>query len=76
MGLPTSWCMLSLIHLFWMNEVKKTASSVDRRMLHKYSICGDDALLATTKVGAERYKAIVREFHGLPSVGKHFECTN
>jgi hypothetical protein len=48
MGLPTSWAILSLIHLFWIDEVKSTSRTANWRKNHKFSICGDDALIATT----------------------------
>jgi len=73
MGLPTSWCILSLIHLYWLNEVKNTSKPRDR-IHHKSSICGDDALLATTSLGARVYRNIVAACGGAPSVGKHYEC--
>jgi hypothetical protein len=73
MGLPTSWCYLSLIHLFWIDQVRRTSRGRDR-LLHKHSICGDDAVLATTLAGAAKYKEIVGLCRGLPSEGKHYEC--
>jgi len=73
MGLPTSWCLLSLIHLWWMDEVASTSRSRALRAAHKFHICGDDALLATTLRGSVRYKELVRLCGGLPSEGKHFE---
>lgn len=74
MGLPTSWCILSLIHLYWLDEVKNTSKRRDRPH-HKSSICGDDALLATTSLGARTYRNIVAACGGAPSVGKHYECS-
>lgn len=64
MGLPTSWCMLSLIHLFWLSESKRKAFDARNRRDFRYSICGDDALVATNTKGAEAYKKIVSEFRG------------
>lgn len=73
MGLPTSWAILSLIHLWWMDEVKKTSSGRSNQSMHKFLICGDDALLSTTEAGAARYKEIVADCGGSESKGKHFE---
>jgi len=36
---------------------------------------GDDALLATDRLGAQRYKDLVMMCGGSPSAGKHFEST-
>jgi hypothetical protein len=71
MGLPTSWAILSLIHLFWMDEVRKCSGVEARRF--RFHICGDDALLLTNARGAARYKELVRDCGGEPSPGKHFE---
>jgi hypothetical protein len=73
MGLPTTWVILSLIHLYWMDEVRKTSKPGPRRKAHKKGICGDDALLATTHRGAVRYKEVVQDCGGEASEGKHFE---
>jgi len=77
MGLPTSWAVLSLIHLYWMDHAKHAALSSWRggkTPRIRFSICGDDALLSTTRVGADSYKWIVGVCGGEPSKGKHFEC--
>jgi hypothetical protein len=74
MGLPTSWVLLSIIHLWWMDEVRRTSPPGKERSAHKHAICGDDALLSTTRVGAARYREIVSASGGSPSEGKHYEC--
>ena len=71
MGLPTSWAILSLIHLFWMDEARKASRFL--RQECRFHIMGDDALLLTNHRGAEAYKNIVRVCGGEPSKGKHFE---
>lgn len=76
MGLPTTWVLLSLVHLFWMDEVKRSSPPGQLRRRHRFSICGDDALLATTHDGAEIYKSAVALCGGTPSEGKHFECSS
>lgn len=76
MGLPTSWVILSLVHLWWMDRVSRRASRrVEARRCHKFHICGDDALLATTQSGAQHYKSLVQQCGGSASAGKHFEST-
>jgi hypothetical protein len=74
MGLPTSWCLLSIVHLWWLDEVRRTSGPGVERRAHRGSICGDDALLATTAKGADRYREIVALSGGSPSEGKHYEC--
>jgi len=71
MGLPTSWCILSLIHLFWLEEAF-IAARIPRR-LRRYAICGDDALVLTNKDGKNRYRQIVTQCGGQASDGKHYE---
>lgn len=75
MGLPTSWTVLSLIHLWWIDEVRSTTRDPYLRKRHRASICGDDALLATTRAGADRYRAVVAACGGEASPGKHYECS-
>jgi len=71
MGLPTSWAILSLIHLWWCDEAR-IASGWSKKDFAAH-IMGDDALLATDGNGALRYKDLVRMCGGSPSAGKHFE---
>jgi hypothetical protein len=71
MGLPTSWAVLSLIHLWWCDETRK-ASRWKRKDFFAH-IMGDDALLATDRTGAKRYRSLVSACGGEPSYGKHFE---
>jgi hypothetical protein len=76
MGLPTSWVVLSLIHLWWMDRVSHHADRQrEQRQRHRFHICGDDALLATTHRGANFYKRLVLWCGGSASAGKHFEST-
>jgi len=66
--------MLSLLHLFWLEEARRAMPSRLQR-LQRFSICGDDALVSTTTSVATRYKELVSAFKGEASAGKHFECT-
>jgi len=77
MGLPTSWCLLSLIHLYWLDVAKAAAieASGRRKPRIRSSICGDDALIATTVAGAQSYRQCVIDCGGSPSEGKHYEDT-
>ena len=72
MGLPTSWVILSLIHLFWLEE--SFAVSRIPRNRRAAAICGDDAFVLTSVKGAARYQQIVSQCGGEPSEGKHYEC--
>lgn len=78
MGLPTSWCVLSLIHLYWLDVSKKVAlqEAGRRKPRIRSAICGDDAKLATTVAGAAAYAACITECGGSPSLGKHYECSS
>lgn len=77
MGLPTSWAVLSLIHLYWLDFAKHTALACRKRTPRiRASICGDDALLSTTVEGAAAYRQIVVDCGGKPSEGKHYESTS
>jgi hypothetical protein len=73
MGTPIAWAILSIIHLWWMDEVRNVDLMKAARNKHVSHICGDDALLSTTDRGAARYKQIVRACGGAESEGKHFE---
>lgn len=78
MGLPTSWCILSLIHLYWLDVAKGAAleAAGRRKPRIRFAICGDDALLSTNVEGAAAYKQIVSDCGGIPSAGKHYECAS
>lgn len=78
MGLPTSWGLLSLCHLFWWDRAKEILSArgrIPRRTVERrtrYQVCGDDAI-AVGPFGLNLcYSEMVRLSGGLPSEGKHF----
>lgn len=79
MGLPCTWAILSLIHLWWWDEAVRGVALEKRVSLdtafkeNRYVICGDDALFVGWSATAERYKEIIRSCGGEPSPGKHFE---
>jgi hypothetical protein len=81
MGLPTSWAMLSIIHLFWWEDSIAAVAGLQRASkkeafrLNRYAICGDDALFAGRLEVARQYSRLIESCGGVPSPGKHFECT-
>jgi hypothetical protein len=77
MGLPTTWVLLSLIHLFWVDHAKRVARVGLRRAPRFHgAICGDDGLLALNANGAAAYIDIVKNCGGEASPGKHYECSS
>jgi len=44
MGLPTTWFMLCLVHLFWIDEATKATKSLFGKKLlsQRAAVCGDD----------------------------------
>jgi len=80
MGLPTTWAMLSLTHLFWWDQATRQASVVTRCPLSKLApqtkvlICGDDAVAACPSAVADRYGSVLTACGGEKSAGKHFDC--
>jgi hypothetical protein len=81
MGLPTSWAILSIIHLFWWNRSIKSASLESRFplkdafRLNRFAICGDDALFIGQDLVAQHYKLVVAQSGGSVSPGKHYEVS-
>lgn len=78
MGLPTSWAILSLIHLFWWDRSIKTVA-LRRHIklkvafaLNRFKICGDDALFCGMHDVALQYSRYVERSGGFVSAGKHF----
>jgi len=78
MGLPTSWALLSLVHLFWWNEATVQAATERRVKLksafaaNRFIICGDDGLACTWREVSSGYLTLVRACGGESSPGKHF----
>nr|WAK75253.1 MAG: RNA-dependent RNA polymerase [Narnaviridae sp.] len=71
MGLPTTWSLLSIIHLFWLDQAKRAHPRKKGELA--FSICGDDALVAGSVASARVYADRVKACGGSPSAGKHFE---
>jgi hypothetical protein len=80
MGLPTTWTLLSLIHLFWWEEAVRIVCRRNRRPYsegfadNRFVICGDDALMVGQKDVAMWYGRLMGWCGGRVSPGKHFEC--
>jgi hypothetical protein len=78
MGLPTTWAILSLVHLWWFDESiarvasRRRLSASKARRLNRFMVCGDDALFVGMDEVAHEYNAVVGSSGGTPSAGKHF----
>lgn len=73
MGLPTTWSILSLIHLYWVDVGRRASRLAVHSARTRGLICGDDALLALNGAGASAYAECVRACGGEVSAGKHYE---
>jgi hypothetical protein len=78
MGLPTSWALLSLVHLFWWTDSVKAAARESRTAhrvafaRNRFSVCGDDGLAAVEAPVEVHYGRVVSACGAAPSAGKHF----
>jgi hypothetical protein len=70
MGLPTSWAILNLVHLFWWHEALRESSCLTTRR-GVFSCFGDDALIVAEPPVLESYDRLISECGGKLSVGKH-----
>jgi hypothetical protein len=75
MGLPTTWFLLNLVHLFWIDyAVKGAPNKVDQMYLRKsVAICGDDLVAFWPNNVVERYHAIAKACKAEFSSKKHFK---
>lgn len=79
MGLPCTWSMLSLVHLFWWTDAirgycRETKSSVSGAFSHnRFAICGDDAVFVGYKSVAAKYEQLMEACGAKVSPGKHFK---
>eukprot|EP01059_Diplonema_ambulator_P010452 TRINITY_DN204_c0_g1_i4.p1 TRINITY_DN204_c0_g1~~TRINITY_DN204_c0_g1_i4.p1 ORF type:complete len:776 (-),score=-34.45 TRINITY_DN204_c0_g1_i4:14-2341(-) len=71
MGLPTTWSLLSLVHLFWVDEATfpHPARTVLRR---RVTICGDDLLAGWPRSVVDHYERTAKACHAVFSFGKHY----
>jgi len=79
MGLPTTWAMLSIAHLFWWEDSicmaarRKGRTYSDAFKENRFMVCGDDALFAGWKLTSKLYDEVVAHSGGSKSPGKHYE---
>jgi hypothetical protein len=72
MGLPTTWCLLSLIHLYWWRSSRDAVfPHPSKRVRCAASICGDDLVAVAVPHIADIYESVVKECGGELSRGKH-----
>jgi hypothetical protein len=80
MGLPTTWSLLCLVHLWWMDEARREIPlprfSGGRPPLFRSLICGDDALIVANSKCLDRYEEVLRASGGIISPGKHFRSSS
>nr|BBV14771.1 RNA dependent RNA polymerase [Barley aphid RNA virus 6] len=69
MGLPTTWTILSLIHLFIIEQAFNEVAFVGPRL---YRICGDDLVAIAPKKVIDSYHRIASACGVKFSAGKHF----
>lgn len=67
MGYPTSWSILNVMHLHWIDF----ATSHDRRQENKCCVCGDDLLANWSERTTRKYHDILRRCGGQISPKKH-----
>jgi hypothetical protein len=78
MGLPTTWAILSLIHLFWWSRavarvaLRRRVPMKSAYAANRYTVCGDDGLFCGWTEVASEYLSLVHSSGGTESPGKHF----
>jgi hypothetical protein len=74
MGQPTSWALLSLVHLWWIERARASLpiprSPTDKWHL-RAAICGDDAVLLGTDSTLDEYESLLKRCGAKLSEGKH-----
>lgn len=78
MGLPHTWCLLSLVHLFWVDQACRVSrdARVHPSLPRRAAICGDDLVAHWPKWAIERYETVVAQCGGKASAGKQFRSKN
>lgn len=69
MGIPTSWSILNLVHLFWWSEAKKVVSNSAAKVA--FSCFGDDGLVVAPLTVIKEYNRLIVATGGELSEGKH-----
>lgn len=74
MGLPTTWFMLCLTHLFWVDYATSAVTDLNERsrLRSRVAICGDDLIAHWPKSVSERYHTVLGECYGVISKSKHY----
>lgn len=78
MGLPSTWALLSLLHIHWWEEAIREVGRATRRsrrhmaIYNRYMVCGDDGLSVCEPAVADAYERIAGAFGAELSPGKHF----
>lgn len=73
MGLPTTWSLLCLVHLFWISESVRIFPKPERAFLKKRAaVCGDDLVAHWPLRAINLYNETVCRCGGQISVKKHF----
>jgi hypothetical protein len=70
MGLPTTWALLNLVHLFWWKESLRIASDTTSKNA-VFSMFGDDALISAEEPVIKAYNSMIESCGGKLSEGKH-----
>jgi hypothetical protein len=71
MGLPTTWILLSLYHLYWWRSAKRKHPSVLSRYKVRAMICGDDLVAVAPPCILDQYELNMQACGGELSAGKH-----
>jgi hypothetical protein len=74
MGLPTTWFILNLVHLFWIDEsVKRSKCRQSEYLLSQSAaICGDDLVAFWPRPVVDRYHELLSACQAKISSGKHY----
>lgn len=71
MGLPTSWPILCLVHLYWIHQACGDTPLRPKLSLRS-ALCGDDNLSHWPEFVVKRYHQNISDCGGKLSKGKHF----
>jgi hypothetical protein len=71
MGLPTTWVLLSLLHLYWWRDAIRANLRYRSGLIGRAVICGDDLLAVAPPSVIDRYERNILRCGGELSPGKH-----
>jgi hypothetical protein len=69
MGLPTTWFLLCMVHLFWIDEATR---GMEKGLDGRAAVCGDDLLAHWPQKSINRYHKLLSLCGAKISEGKHF----